>query len=153
MMRIGEVAQRAHVNVQTLRYYERRGLLPSPTRRPSGYREYTAETVALVRFIKRAQQLGFSLRDVGELIELRQNPSRSRAAVRAVAVRTAADIAVRIRRLTAMKRALEQLIEACECAAGSRTCPIIEALNDDVPAHVSPPGRRKTLSGGSNGKH
>src|ERR671925_17590 len=108
MMRIGEVAQRARVNAQTLRYYERRGLLPSPTRRPSGYREYTAETVALVRFIKRAQELGFSLRDAGELIGLRQNPSRSRGAVRAVAVRKVADIAGRIRRLTAMQRALEQ---------------------------------------------
>jgi Hg(II)-responsive transcriptional regulator len=152
MMRIGEVAQRARVNVQTLRYYERRGLLPSPTRRPSGYREYTAETVALVRFIKRAQELGFSLRDVGELIELRQNPSRSRAAVRAVAVRKVADIAGRIRRLTAMQRALEQLIEACECAGVSRSCPIIEALNDDVPTHVSRVGRSKTLSGVSDGR-
>src|SRR5688572_606082 len=98
-MRIGEVAQHAGVNVQTLRYYERRGLLPSPTRRPSGYREYAPETVALVRFIKRAQHLGFTLQDVGELLELRENPSRNRVAVRAVAIRQAADIAARIRRL------------------------------------------------------
>jgi MerR family copper efflux transcriptional regulator len=91
-MQIGEVARRAGVNIQTLRYYERRGILPSPTRRPSGYREYSPDTVAFVRFIKRAQHLGFNLRDVGELLELRQNPSRSRAAVRAVAVRRVADI-------------------------------------------------------------
>ena len=90
-MRIGEVAQRAGVNVQTLRYYERRGLLPTPMRRPSGYREYLLETVVLVRFIKRAQHLGFSLQDVEELIGLRENPSRNRAAVRAVAVRQMAD--------------------------------------------------------------
>ena len=153
-LRIGEVARRADVNVQTLRYYERRGLLPAPTRRPSGYREYSAETVRLVRFIKRAQELGFSLRDVGELIALRENPSRNRVAVRAVAVRKAADIASRIRRLTAMQKALEQLIEACECALDTRHCPIIEALDDDVPdpSLVVNARRRETLSGGSNGK-
>jgi DNA-binding transcriptional MerR regulator len=72
--------------------------IPCPTRRPSGYREYSPEMVALVRFIKRAQHLGFSLQDVGELLELRRNPSRSRVAVRAVAVRRVADIADRIRR-------------------------------------------------------
>jgi Cu(I)-responsive transcriptional regulator len=153
MMRIGEVAQRAGVNVQTLRYYERRGLLPNPTRRPSGYREYTADMVGLVRFIKRAQELGFSLRDVGELIELRQNPYRSDAAVRAVAVRKVTDIAGRIRRLAAMQKALEQLIAACECAGATRACSIIEALNDDPPEQAIPARRRKTLSGGSNGKH
>jgi DNA-binding transcriptional MerR regulator len=152
-MRIGEVAQRAGVNVQTLRYYERRRLFPSPTRRPSGYREYTAEMVGLVRFIKRAQELGFSLRDIGELIELRQNPSRSRVAVRAVAVRKVADIAGRIRRLAAMQKALEQLIAACECAGGSPSCPIIEALNDDATEDVLRVPQRQTLSGGSNGKH
>jgi Hg(II)-responsive transcriptional regulator len=134
-MRIGEVAERAGVNVQTLRYYERRGLLPSPTRRPSGYREYSPEMVALVRFIKRAQHLGFSLEDVGELLELRQNPWRSGAAVRAVAVRRAADIAERIRRLAAMQKALEQLVTACECAGANRTCPIIEALDEEAPEH------------------
>jgi Hg(II)-responsive transcriptional regulator len=129
-MRIGEVAERAGVNVQTLRYYERRGLLPSPTRRPSGYREYGPETVALIRFIKRAQHLGFTLQDVGELLELRENPSRNRVAVRAVAVRQVADIAARIRRLAAMQRALEQLVQACECGSTS-ACPIIEALDDE----------------------
>jgi MerR family mercuric resistance operon transcriptional regulator len=153
IMRIGEVAERAGVNVQTLRYYERRGLLPSPTRRPSGYREYTVDTVGLVRFIKRAQELGFSLSDIGELIELRENPSRSRVMVRSVAIQKVADIAARIRRLAAMQKALEQLIAACECTGASRSCPIIEALNDDSPEHASPVRRPKALSGGSNGKH
>ena len=151
MMRIGEVAERAGVNVQTLRYYERRALLPAPTRRPSGYREYSAETVQLVRFIKRAQELGFSLRDVGELIELRRSPNRT--VVRTVAARKVADIAARIRRLTAMQRALEELGRACECGDASRECPIIEALNDDAPEQLFNVGRRKTISGGSDGKH
>jgi DNA-binding transcriptional MerR regulator len=89
--------------------------------------------VALVRFIKRAQHLGFSLQDVGELLELRRNPSRSRVAVRAVAVRRVADIADRIRRLAAMQKALEQLVTACECAGVNRACLIIEALDEESP--------------------
>ena len=70
-LRIGEVAARAGVNVQTLRFYERRGLLQEPPRRPSGYREYPPESVRLIRFVKRAQQLGFSLDEVHELLQLR----------------------------------------------------------------------------------
>lgn len=151
-MRIGEVAERAGVNVQTLRYYERRGLLPRPTRRPSGYREYSPEMVALVRFIKRAQHLGFSLQDVGELLELRQNPSRSRAAVRAVAVRRVADIADRIRRLAAMQKALEHLVMACECAGANRECPIIEALDEESPQQVASVRQPKSLTGGRHVK-
>jgi DNA-binding transcriptional MerR regulator len=134
MMRIGEVAERAGVNVQTLRYYERRGLLPRPTRRPSGHREYQPDSVALVRFIKRAQHLGFSLEDIGEILELRQHPRRNALAVRAVAIRRAADIADRIRRLKAMQNALEQLVRACECAGTSRSCAIIEALDEESAA-------------------
>jgi Hg(II)-responsive transcriptional regulator len=130
-MRIGEVAQHADVNVQTLRYYERRGLLPEPRRRPSGYREYSADTVRLVRFIKRAQGLGFSLRDIEELIELRRSPARNCASVRAAAARKVDDVTDRIRRLTAIKGLLEQLAGACESAGGS-CCPIIDALSNDA---------------------
>src|SRR3712207_5676151 len=130
-MRIGEVARHADVNVQTLRYYERRGLLPAPRRRPSGYREYSPDTVRLVRFIKRAQELGFSLRDIAELIELRQNPARNCAGVRAAAIRKAEDVADRIRQLTAVREALEQFASACDSARGDR-CPIIDALNDEA---------------------
>lgn len=131
-MRIGEVARQAEVNVQTLRYYERRGLLPAPRRRPSGYREYSADAVRLVRFIKRAQDLGFTLRDIEELIQLRRNPVRNCASVRAAAARKADDVAARIRQLTAVQKALRQLADACESAGGTR-CPIIDALNDDGP--------------------
>jgi DNA-binding transcriptional MerR regulator len=75
-MRIGEVAAEAGVNIQTLRYYERRRLLPEPARSNSGYRTYDPGTVRLVRFIKRAQELGFTLREIEDLIELRQTPRR-----------------------------------------------------------------------------
>ena len=151
MMRIGEVAQQAGVNVQTLRYYERRGLLPRPSRRPSGYREYSPGTARLVRFIKRAQELGFSLEDAAELIALRERPGRNRTAVRGVATRRVADIAGRIRRLTAMQKALEQLVSACECGATAE-CPIIDALDDDSIADVVRVRGRTITSGGTYAK-
>jgi Hg(II)-responsive transcriptional regulator len=128
-MRIGEVAAGAGVNVQTLRYYERRGLLPEPRRRGSGYRAYDAETVRLVRFIKRAQELGFALREVADLIELKQSPRRG-VEVRALAAAKVEDIERRIAHLRAMRQALAGLVQACACEEGAPTCPIIEALDD-----------------------
>jgi Hg(II)-responsive transcriptional regulator len=130
MLRIGHVAERANVPVQTLRYYERRGLIPAPQRRPSGYREYPDDTVRLVRFIKRAQQLGFSLREVQELIELRQSRTHSSAQVCALAAAKVSDIAARVRQLSAMRRALEELMRVCNQDGPARECPIIEALED-----------------------
>jgi Hg(II)-responsive transcriptional regulator len=132
MMRIGKVAAEAGVNVQTLRYYERRGLVPEPERGSSGYRAYDPDTVRLVRFIKRAQELGFTLREIEDLIELRHRPRRG-ADVRAVAAAKVEDIERRIRQLKAMGKALGGLVAACDCEGGSLTCPIIEALDDSAP--------------------
>src|SRR5215470_13006837 len=74
-LRIGKLAELANVNVQTLRFYERRGILPKPVRRPSGYREYPSETVGLVRLIKHVQGLGFSLKEIKGFLALRKSPS------------------------------------------------------------------------------
>jgi len=84
-MRIGKASREAGVNVQTLRYYERRGLLPKTSRLASGYREYDSATVGLVRFIRSAQALGFTLSEIGELIALRGNRSQSDEDVRRLA--------------------------------------------------------------------
>ena len=135
-MRIGEVAAQARVNVQTLRYYERRGLLPEPERGTSGYRAYDPDTVRLVRFIKRAQELGFTLREIEDLIALRQSPRRS-AEVRAVAAAKVEDIERRIHQLRAMRKALGGLVEACDCEGDTPTCPIIEALDDSSEAVIA----------------
>ena len=138
-MRIGEVAQRAGVNLQTLRYYERRGLLPDPRGRHSRYRDYEADAVQLVRFIKEAQELGFTLKEVGELIELRDHRMRHRD-VRALAAAKVEQIQNRMDRLTAIKRGLEDLIAACRTSDGSPCCPIIEAMEGasrDVPLSPS----------------
>lgn len=128
-MWISEAAQEAGVNAQTLRYYERRGLLPRPPRRQSGYREYPPDAVRIVRFIKRAQDLGFSLDEVEQLVRLRAVRRGERHRVRLLAERKIGDIDRKITQLQAMRRALDGLVEACR-GGHSAACPIIEALDD-----------------------
>jgi Hg(II)-responsive transcriptional regulator len=129
-IRTGEVAARAGVNIQTLRYYERRGLLKEPPRRSSGFRKYTEEAVRIVRFIKHAQQLGFTLREIEELLQLRENRDRTCAQVRRAAEAKVADIDFKLSRLTAIRGALEVLVQSCRNKRATR-CPLIEALDTD----------------------
>lgn len=134
-MRIGEAAEQAGVNIQTLRYYERRGLLPRAPRRESGYRDVPAETVRVVRFVKRAQELGFSLEDVEDLLRLRRDRGRNRRQVRALAEKRRDQIDDKIAQLQRMRGALQHLVHACQ-GGGTPECPIIEAL--DSPAGTRP---------------
>jgi len=127
-MRIGAAAEQAGVNVQTLRYYERRGLLPRSPRRTSGYREFPDEAVRVVRFVKRAQDLGFTLDEIEELLKLRSDRRRDRGRVRSVAGKRVREIEGKIAELQAMKQALSHLIHCCEKGA-TLECPIIEALD------------------------
>ena len=134
-LRTGELAASAGVNVQTLRYYERRGLLPEPGRLPSGYREYPPEAARRLRFIKRAQELGFTLREVAELLRLHDVQDASCAAVRSAAQDKIAGIDRKLQSLRAMKRALTELVESCSGQGAARRCPILESLEraGDVP--------------------
>lgn len=129
-LRTGQVAAAAGVNVETLRYYERRGILREPPRRRSGYREYPAKTVGIVRFVKQAQGLGFTLEEIEELLALRDDDSRTCGEVRATASAKIGEIDLKIRRLRAMKRALTTLVDSCVDDASTRECPILEALHD-----------------------
>lgn len=128
-MRASEVATQAGVNRQTLRFYEREGLLPSPTRQENGYRDYPPDTVSLVRFIKHAQELGFSLVEARELASLRRAPGQNRLQVRTLAQHKRDDVRQRIRSLHALEKALTDLIESC-CRNTAPRCPILEALDD-----------------------
>jgi len=128
---IGEVAAQAGVNVQTLRYYERRGLVRPARRSTNNRRQYSIESVRLVRFIKRAQELGFSLEEIGQLIYLRAARGRRRAKVRNLAAEKLATVHEKLDRLRAMEGALKQLVEACACSEDQLVCPILEALDDD----------------------
>jgi len=129
-MRTGQAAALAGVSIQTMRFYERVGVLSAPSRRPSGYREYSEEAVRLIRFIKRAQQLGFSLDEAKALAELRHAPGRNRLVVRRRAQEKLAEINDRVHQLRAIRRALTSLIRDC-CAGGGTACEILEALDGE----------------------
>lgn len=127
-MRIGELAAKAGVGSQTLRYYERRGLLQKPPRSTSGYRTYTVEAVILVRFVKRAQELGFTLGEIQALLRLRNDHKAACSDVRASASAKIADIEEKIAHLQAIKKALGILVKSCTSRGSTRECPILEAI-------------------------
>lgn len=127
---IGKVAKLAAVGVETVRFYEREGLIGKPPRRESGYREYPADTVNRVRFIKRAKELGFSLKEIRELLALRLAPGATCGQVRQRAVAKIADIDEKVRTLQRMKRALEKLAAACNGQGTVSECPILDALDE-----------------------
>ena len=128
-LRIGEVAHAAGVNVQTLRYYERQGLLPIPHRTPSGYRMYGAQTVDTLRAIKRAQALGFTLRDIRQLMAIRSR-RRSVSAVREMVAGKVREIDAKIRDLRTMRRSLRDVAERCKCGGDLSRCNVLEGLGD-----------------------
>lgn len=127
----GAVAGRAGVNVETLRYYERRGLLKKPARTLSNYRLYDEESVRRIRFIKRAQELGFTLQEIQELLKLRARPRAGCADVQNRAQSKIADIEARIRSLNGMKKALSRLVAQCSGSGPITDCPILEALDEE----------------------
>jgi MerR family transcriptional regulator, copper efflux regulator len=128
-MRIGKVSKEAGVNAQTLRYYERRGLLPKTSRLASGYREYDPAIVGLVRFIRNAQELGFTLKEIQELIALRANRSQSAEDVRRLATRKIEEMDRRIRQLSEMKSELAVLVEQCSPMKCQDDCVILDAID------------------------
>ena len=127
-LRIGQLAQRAGVGVETVRFYEREGLISEPPRRPSGYRDYPLDTVTRIVFIRRAKKLGFSLKEIRELLELRVRPRRNCAHVKQNADAKIADIDGKIGALRRMRRALTNLTKACEKRAPTTECPILASL-------------------------
>ncbi|WP_022834391.1 MerR family transcriptional regulator [Salisaeta longa] len=124
----GDVAAQADVNVQTVRYYERRGLLPEPPRSAGGFRQYDASYVTRIRFIKRAQELGFTLEEIQELLALRATPTADRADVRAAAEAKRHEVQAKIRDLQRIAETLDHLITACKGHGSTDDCPILHAL-------------------------
>lgn len=128
-LKVGEVAKQAGVNLQTIHYYERRGLLPKPPRTGSNYRAYPEDAVLRVRFIKRAQELGFSLKDIKELLSLRAAPRAKCADVLRRARTKVQDIDEKIATLHRMRTALSKLMDECEGTLPISQCPILESLD------------------------
>ncbi len=136
---IGKVAAQAGVHVETVRYYERVGLLPPPPRTDSGYRLYQPESVVRLRFIKEAQGLGFTLDEIRELLALRVDAQTSCQEVRRRAERKVAEMEEKIRSLQKMRDALARLIAACEQGGPDGECPILEALESQAWTGVKQP--------------
>jgi Hg(II)-responsive transcriptional regulator len=128
MLSTGQLARRAGVGVETVRFYEREGLLAEPGRKASGYRQYEEESVTRLRFIRRAKELGFTLKDIKELLSLRHGPGAPCASVRAKAEAKIEAIELKIRTLRRMKQALARLTAACGERGGAE-CPILETLD------------------------
>ena len=126
---IGKVARGAGLAIDTVRYYEREGLLDKPARTGSGYRQYSADAVTRLRFIRQAKELGFSLNEIKELLSLRVVPGKSCADVRAHAEHKIADVDRRIASLKRVRGALARLASACSGKGPVSQCPILEALD------------------------
>ena len=129
-MTIGRLAKTAGVNIDTIRYYERNGLIPEPTRRLSGYREYDDTDVSRLRFILRAKDLGFSLAEIGELMSL--SAGRDVRGVKRRAEERLSQVEHKIKELQRVRRGLKTLIDACPGHGDLGHCPIIAALSEEV---------------------
>jgi MerR family copper efflux transcriptional regulator len=128
-MRIGALARECGVSIDTIRFYEREGLLPPPPRRPSGYREYDAAAAAQLRFIRRAKDLGFSLPDIRELLSLSADRERGVKGVKQRAEARLAMVEERLAQLRRVRKGLVQLIAGCPGHGPLDECPILHALS------------------------
>ncbi len=128
---IGKVASRARIGVETIRFYERRQLIDPPPRTAAGYRQYPGSTVQRLRFIRRAKELGFSLKEIRELLILQEDPGSTCGDIMERAEQKLADINQRIDDLTKMRNALKILTDACSSDATSAECPIMQAITGD----------------------
>ena len=125
----GQLAKKAGVNIETLRYYERRELIPDPPRSESGYRQYPQNTVAQIRFIKHAQELGFSLKEIMELLYLRVDANSTCSDVKRRAEAKITDVEQKIETLQKIKHALMELAAVCQSGEAPTTeCPILETI-------------------------
>lgn len=129
ILSIGEVARRAGVGVETVRFYEREGLLEEPPRRASGYRQYSQEAVKRIGFIKRAKTLGFSLKEIGELLLLRVDAQTSCNEVMQRTEAKIAEVERKLVELQRMRQALLQVHSLCVGQGPTGSCPMLEALD------------------------
>ena len=132
-MKIGELAQRAGVGIDTVRYYERQGLLPAPQRQASGYRRYEEGDVQRLCFVRRAKALGFTLVEIRDLLELSGPRADDMAGMKAAAIEKLADVEARVAELNRIREGLESLVASCPGHGALEQCPILHALAGDKP--------------------
>jgi MerR family copper efflux transcriptional regulator len=128
-MKIGQVAKSAGITVEAIRFYEKEGLIEIPSRTSSGYRNYSADQTQIISFIKKAKKLGFSLKEIKEILELRYTPGTTCGDIKQKAEKKVAIITERIDLLLKVRKSLSRLIESCTAESPVSTCPIIELLS------------------------
>ena len=129
MMTIGQLAAEAGVNVETVRFYERKGLIAQPSRPQAGYRRYDPQTGRRIRFIREAQELGFSLTEIRQLLALRVDPRTSCVEVKSAAEAKIGSIDEKIEALKTMRKALVVITDTCSGEGPTTECPILDALD------------------------
>jgi MerR family mercuric resistance operon transcriptional regulator len=127
---IGKLAKQTEVTIETIRHYQRIGLLTEPAKPDGGYRVYSADSIMRIRFIKRAQQVGFTLKEIATLLSLDGTHCTD---VRQLAEQKCQQIDQQIRDLTALRQALETLVKDCQQTASTAHCAILDAFSDDTP--------------------
>lgn len=145
----GQLAKRCGVGPETIRFYERRGLIPEAPRSQGGYRRFGAEAVSRLVFIRRAKALGFSLPEIGELLALHDNPGGDRGRVKALTEAKLDEVEAKMADLERMRSVLAELAEQCSGHGPVDGCPIIEALADDSRARTA----RETTRTGDLTRH
>ena len=138
-LKIGEVAKQSEVGIETIRYYEREGLLSEPQRRPSGYRQYDQSVVARLQFIRRTKELGFKLGEIKELLALWFDAETRCEHIRQRAEQKVLDIDDKIRSLQKMKRSLKKVIGECETRDSLGDCPLLEGIDHGVRGSAGEP--------------
>lgn len=128
---IGMLAKQAGMTIDTIRYYEREGLIAPPARRASGYRDYAPDMVGRLRFIRRAKDLGFTLVEIAELLALASQGERDMAGMKFAARTKLGLVEEKIRELQRICKGLKRLIDACPGHGDLATCPIVNALNQE----------------------
>lgn len=138
---IGQVAKQGGVNLQTVRYYERRGLISPKGRRDSGYRFYTEEAIKKIQFIKNAQALGFTLREIMQLLRLQVSDTARCGYIKRKAASKLEDIRTKMKGLKTLEKVLEDLIGACRSGTTTDQCPILKSL--EIQTGWKPSGKGK----------
>ena len=144
-MTIGELAKTCCVGIETIRYYERRGLIPDPRPGKVGYREYSEDDARRVRFVKQAQGLGFTLKEIAELLALRVSPTTTCCDVRTLAEAKLEDIEEKLRTLKTFKKALGKLVQECSQSGPEGACPILDAMDATKTPKKKPKAKRSSV--------
>jgi len=133
-MKIGMVAKKTGIGIETIRFYEREGLIATPDRGPSGYREYSDDIEIRLSFIRRAKDLGFSLKEIKDLLSLKAKPKSKCEAVKKKAMKKIAEVDEKINQLDTIKSALDGLVKSCNSESPTSDCPILDAFERGVRA-------------------